>query len=346
MRFHHAEYIWIDGSEPTQTLRSKTRILPTDHGRALTLADLPRWSFDGSSTHQAEEGNSDLFLGPVSVVLDPIRGGGSVLVLCEVLDADGTPHASDTRAALAALMAGGAGALEPWIGFEQGYTLFDGEQPLGWPDGYQPVAQGPFYCGVGAHRAFGRSLVEEHAAACIEAGLMLHGTHAEAMPGQWKFQVGYRGVDSESADPLNVSDHLWMSRWLLLRLAEDHGLAVSFDHKPANGDRGGAGTHTNFSTRAMREPGGISVIETAIERLATRHDHHIAAYGAGLHETCSIHAFKGGVADRGASIRIPRTVAREGAGYFEDRRPGANCDPYTVSRLLLAAAIERLPTAA
>ena len=340
--FITAEYIWLDGNQPTQTLRSKTRIVPSADGARPDAADLPRWSFDGSSTHQASGGDSDLLLEPVAVVRDPIRGKGHFLVMTEVLNPDGTPHSTNQRARLAQVLAAGASEQGPWIGFEQEYTLFDGSRPLGWPEGGYPAPQGPFYCGVGAGRVFGRSLVEVHGAACLDAGLMLYGINAEVMPGQWEFQVGYRGVAGETADPLTVSDHLWMSRWLLQRLGEDMGIGVSFENKPVKGDWNGAGAHTNFSTRAMREDGGVAAIEDASGRLGSRHGEHIAAYGAdlderltGLHETCSIGEFRGGVADRGASIRIPRHVAEQGRGYLEDRRPGANCDPYLVSRMLL-----------
>lgn len=338
-----AEYLWLDGEKPTARIRSKTRVFELPTGSEVDLVCFPAWNFDGSSTYQAEGGNSDLLLQPVNYVRDPIRGAGNYLVLCEVFDANGAPHATNTRARLrAALEAGGADE-EPWVGFEQEYTLFREGVPLGFPVNGYPSPQGPFYCSVGADRAFGRDLVEAHAAACLEAGLMIYGINAEVMPGQWEFQIGYRGVDSESADPLNVADHLVFARWLLSRLGERYGLVASFDPKPVEGDWNGAGAHTNFSTRAMRDPEhGLAVIRGAIRKLSERHDTHIAHYGAGLHkrltglhETCSIDEFRGGVADRGASIRIPRQVEQNGCGYLEDRRPGANCDPYRVCTVLL-----------
>ncbi len=347
---YFAEYIWLDGAKPTQQLRSKTRIVSVRGGDAITADELPEWSFDGSSTSQSDGGDSDLLLEPVRVVRDPLRASG-LLVMCEVLDAEGKPHATNQRARLRATLDAGAAAQDPWFGFEQEYTLLSAGRPLGFPESGFPAPQGPYYCGVGSGQVFGRELVEQHAQACLDAGLMIYGTNAEVMPGQWEFQIGHRGTEGETADPLSVADHLWIARWLLHRICEANGVSASFEPKPVYGDWNGAGAHTNFSTLAMRDPArGMAAIEDAIERLERVHDEHIASYGAdlhqrltGLHETCSIDRFASGVADRGSSIRIPRSVARQGHGYLEDRRPGANCDPYVVCERILRTVCSEEP---
>ncbi|MCB0418438.1 MAG: glutamine synthetase beta-grasp domain-containing protein [Bdellovibrionales bacterium] len=343
------EYIWMDGASPTQKLRSKTRVLNLADPKKVTLQSFPEWGFDGSSTYQADGHKSDLTLVPVTFVKDPIRGEGSYLVMCEVMNPDGvTPHVSNTRAELRRVLEAGAAKEEPWFGFEQEYTLFRGRSPLGWPDGGYPAPQGPFYCGVGSDEVFGRDLVEDHARACVEAGLMVFGINAEVMPGQWEYQVGYRNRDNESADPLTVADHNWICRWLLYRLGEKYGVTATLHPKPVRGDWNGAGQHTNFSTKSMRNTaGGIAAIEKAIALLEKKHAEHIAVYGHGLaerltgkHETCSINEFRSGVSDRGASIRIPAHVSKNGGGYLEDRRPGANADPYVVAARILKTICE------
>lgn len=337
-----AEYIWLDGNEPTQEIRSKTRVVGLVSNP--TLSDFPLWSFDGSSTGQAPGDDSDCILVPSLFVRDPSRGSSSYLVLCEVQTAEGEPHPSNQRAMLRQILDQAGSDADPWAGFEQEYTIFYEGRPLGFPANGFPAPQGQYYCGVGSDVAFGRDLVEAHAKLCLEAGLMIYGTNAEVMPGQWEFQIGYRGIEDEKADALTMADHVWLARFLLKREAENRGLQISFANKPVLGDWNGAGMHTNFSTSATRSPStGGKAIELAIQELSKHHDEHIPNYGeglekrlTGLHETCAIGEFRAGVGHRGASIRIPQPVAQKGFGYFEDRRPGANADPYRVAACLIS----------
>ena len=326
-----AEYIWVDGTEPTKKLRSKTKILP---GPVKDLKSLPEWGFDGSSTNQAEGHASDCIIKPVFYCPDPVRGGDNVLVMTEVFSADGKPNATNSRALLREVAEKYA-AHEPLFGMEQEYTFFKGNRPLGWPEQGYPAPQGPFYCGVGADEVFGRPIVERHMDACLSAGLKFAGINAEVMPGQWEFQIGPAGA-------LEVGDHLNLARWLLFRVGEDFGVNASLDPKPVKGDWNGAGCHTNYSTKAMREEGGIKVILAACEKFRGRADLHIANYGHGIeerltgkHETASYKTFLYGVGNRGASIRIPLHCDQAGKGYLEDRRPCANIDPYVVALLIV-----------
>jgi len=324
---YRAEYIWMDGTEPTAKIRSKTKILPDG-------AELPIWGFDGSSTNQATGDKSDCVLRPVWSCPDPIRGGDDVLVMAEVLYVDMTPHPSNTRAACEKLAKKFADQ-EPLFGMEQEYTFFKDGRPYGFPTSGFPAPQGGYYCGVGADEIFGRDIVEAHTDACIEAGIAISGTNAEVMPAQWEFQIGTLG-------PVDMADQLWLARWLLYRIGEDFGVSATLHPKPIKGDWNGAGAHTNVSTVQTRGDGGLAAIEQMCEKLKKRHEDHIKVYGAhneerltGLHETCSIHQFRYGVSDRGASIRIPMATANAKKGYFEDRRPAANADPYEVCAMLV-----------
>ena len=324
---YQAEYIWIDGTEPSPLMRCKTRIVADGKQPGM-------WGFDGSSTNQAPGHNSDCVLKPVFTCPDPIRGGDNVLVLCEVEVPDGSAHPTNTRAACEAAAATYADQ-EPMFGIEQEYTFFKNGAPLGWPEQGYPAPQGPYYCGVGGAKMVGREIIEAHTLACINAGLSIEGTNAEVMMGQWEFQLGV-------LSPLDMGDQLWVARWLLFRIAEDFGVFATLEPKPILGDWNGAGAHTNFSTKAMREDGGWDAIIAGCEAIGKRIDEHIAVYGVGIenrltgaHETAHYTKFSYGTSDRGASIRIPWAVAKAKKGWLEDRRPNANMDPYEVTAVMV-----------
>ncbi|KAL3041391.1 hypothetical protein OYC64_019567 [Pagothenia borchgrevinki] len=326
-------YIWIDGSG--EGLRNKTRTLDVE---PQTIDDIPEWNFDGSSTYQAEGSNSDMYLVPVRMFRDPFTKDPNKLVLCEVLKYNRLPAETNHRMSCNKVMEEIKEHII-WFGMEQEYTLLgiDGH-PYSWPTNGFPRPQGPYYCGVGADKCFGRDIVECHYKACLYAGVNIYGSNAEVMPSQWEYQVG-------PCEGIEMGDQLWVSRFLLHRVCEDFGVLATLDPKPMTGNWNGAGCHTNVSTKQMREEGGLEFIEQAIEKLGKRHKEHIRMYDpnggkdnvrrlTGRHETASINDFSAGVANRAASIRIPRQVGQEKKGYFEDRRPSANCDPYAVTKVI------------
>ena len=245
-----AEYVWIDAVGKT---RSKTRTIEKSRIAKITgplWEGLPEWTFDGSSTGQAPGEDSEVIIKPVATYPDPFRpGGGNLLVLCDTYTPEGQPLPTNTRAAAAATFADPAAvAAVPWFGLEQEYTLFnlDGTTPLGWPSGGYPMPQGPYYCGAGADRVFGRAIPEAHYKACLYAGLPISGINAEVMPGQWEYQIG-------PAVGIAAGDDVWMARYILDRVCEDFGVMASIHPKPiTKGDWNGAGMHINFSTQEMR----------------------------------------------------------------------------------------------
>ena len=321
------EYIWTDGYKPEANLRSKTKVLDLNNYDGGIKA-LPMWNFDGSSTLQAEGHSSDCLLKPVKAYPDPQREN-AYLVMCEVLNADGTPHASNARALIE------DDSSEFWFGFEQEYVLMENGRPIGFPEEGYPEPQGPYYCAVGNRKVEGRNLVEEHLDVCIAAGLGITGINAEVMLGQWEYQLFGHGAKS-------TGDDLWVSRYLLNRISESYGVDVELHPKPVKGDWNGSGMHCNFSNAAMREIGGKDMFYAICEAFRPAHEKHIEVYGSdndqrltGLHETQSIDEFSYGVSDRGASIRIPVSVAQTWKGYLEDRRPASNANPYKVAAIVI-----------
>jgi len=321
------EYVWLDGYKPEPNLRSKTKTIKMDSFDG-DVSKLPVWSFDGSSTQQAEGHSSDCLLQPVQAYKDAARTD-AWLIMCEVLNADGTPHPTNTRAHI-------SDDPDFWFGFEQEYTLMFNGRPMGFPQNGYPAPQGMYYCSVGNGNVAGRDLVEEHYDICLAAGIEITGINAEVMLGQWEYQCFGKGA-KESCDDL------WISRYLLFRVAEKYGVDIEFAPKPVKGDWNGSGMHTNFSNKAMREEGGESLFKSILESMRPVHQDHIEVYGSGnderltgLHETQHIDTFSYGVSDRGSSIRIPVGTVQDGwKGYLEDRRPASNADPYRVVGRLL-----------
>lgn len=326
-----AEYVWLDGE---YNLRSKARTVDADY---KDPSDLPSWNYDGSSTKQAPGGDSEIIIEPRAIYKDPFRGGQHILVMCDTYTPDGKPLPTNTRYACNKVMENGKD-LVPWFGLEQEYFLMDPStgKPLGFPkNGHPERGQGPYYCAIGTENAYGREIADATWKAQLHAGLKVSGINAEVAPGQWEYQVG-------PCVGIEEGDMMWMARYILERVAEIAGVLVNYDPKPVKGDWNGSGCHANFSTKAMRAEGGYKAeIIPALERLRDTHMEHIRAYGegndqrlTGQHETAPITEFRWGVADRGASCRVGNNVASEGKGYFEDRRPAGNCDPYVVTKLI------------
>jgi len=274
-------------------------------------------------------------LKPARIYPDPFRKGNNLMVLCECYNDHklATPNAINTRSELREALIGNE-QHEMLSGIEQEYVFYDAKtrQPYGWREHQDPGSgpQGPYYCGVGGDRVFGRTMVEEHMDLCLQMGVKIGGINAEVMASQWEFQIG-------TTDPLTVADDLWMARYVLDRVAEKHHVYINYHPKPHIGNWNGSGGHVNFSTKSMRADGGMKEIEKAIKKLEVTHKQDLEAYGeqnhlrlTGHHETQSLDKFSWGIGDRGSSIRVNKHVAELGKGYFEDRRPASNLDPYLV----------------
>lgn len=335
MAKYKLEYVWLDGYFPEPNLRGKTRIAEK---APTSIDDCPEWGFDGSSTLQADGHDSDCILKPVRLYPDGGRKN-AFIVLCEVYLPSGEPHPTNYRAKV-------LDDPDTWVGFEQEYFMMKGGRPLGFPEFGYPNPQGKYYTGVGYDHVgeIARQIADEHLELCLEAGINHEGINAEVAKGQWEFQVFNKGSKM-------AADDLWIARYLLMRLTEKYSVTIEFHCKPLAGDWNGSGMHCNFSTKHLREVGGKDYFLKLMDAFEKYRDEHIAAYGpdnhlrlTGLHETQSIDKFNWGVADRGASVRVPHSfVKNDYKGYLEDRRPNSQADPYKIIGRILKT-IDEVPT--
>jgi glutamine synthetase len=357
------EYIWIDGRG---NLRSKCRTVYPDFNleeyKHFIVAE--NWNYDGSSTYQASTEDSEIVLMPVAHYANPFfKSGRSFLILCDTYrqynsdSDDGSYVPTDTNFRCAALHAfSNRPELKPWFGIEQEYfmtrisgTRISGTRISGTPlaffgSGAEPEPQGDYYCGVGSRTVTLRKLAEKHYEYCLQAGLKISGINAEVAPSQWEFQIG-------PCEGIAAGDELWVARYILHKLSEEFGVCISFDPKPLANPWNGSGLHTNFSTEETRKNSesddngsGLKNIYKYIDRLSKRHDEHLCVYGDnserlnGTCETSDARTFSYAAGSRGASIRIPNSVLQTGCGYFEDRRPASDADPYRVTAAIFSSA--------
>ena len=327
MRFV-VEYVWLGGENE---FRSKTRVIELEN-----ISDLPDWNYDGSSTKQAEGMDSEIIMKPRAIFKNPFGPPYDYLVLCDTYLPDGSVLYNNTRAEADKIF-NQKPEEKPWFGLEQEYFLIDPETNL--PLGFQAdKTQGQYYCSTGCENAFGREIVEEHFNKCLIAGVKIAGINAEVAPGQWEYQVG-------PCIGIEAGDHLWMARFILERIGEKHNVKIDINAKPLKGNWNGSGCHTNYSTENMREgtqdKTGLEYIDEAISKLSQKHQEHMKVYGSGNEErmtgkleTAHYDVFSDGVANRGASIRRGNETVKNEKGYFEDRRPSSDCDPYLVTSII------------
>ena len=331
------DYIWFGASGE---LRSKVRVewIENDDSPLFKgeLNVLPIWNYDGSSTEQATGDNSEVLIKPVRVYPSPFSNDSirEYLVLCETFLPNMEPHPTNNRSKVRELFNNNnLNNYVPMFGIEHEFFVL--EEKTGRPLGFEgltsfPPPQGQYYCSVGQGNAYGRDFLQECLNKAIECGVRVTGSNMEVAPGQMEIQVCNTG--------LAAADDSAILKYILGRVGEKYNYVVDWGAKPVKGDWNGSGCHVNFSTQSMRVEGGWDVIMEAIGRLEQRHQEHIEVYGSdnherltGLHETSDMNTFSWGVANRGCSIRIPRSTEEKRCGYLEDRRPSSSADMYLVT---------------
>jgi len=330
------EYIWIGGY---YELRSKTRLIKVplnvgvlDAGFIPELSSIPEWNYDASSTGQlSSDGNTKKILKPVACFIDPLRHIHNricILVLCDTYNVNGSPLKTNHRCKASEIFKQNQEE-EPWFGLEQEYFIVLNNEEL-----FKPYNSLSHYCGTVDNR-IERLIAEQHLDVCLNANLNISGINAEVSEGQWEFQIGPSiGIDA--------GDHLIVARYLLERIAEKNNARICYHPKPSI-DVNGSGCHTNFSTKTMREENGVEELMNCMKKLETNHKVHLEVYGldnekrlTGYNETASYTKFSWGIGTRNTSVRIPNQVLKDKCGYFEDRRPASNMDPYQVTLLVFS----------
>lgn len=316
------EYIWVGGGGE---VRSKTRVVRGINISDMCVEDIPKWNYDGSSTGQASsDGNTEIILCPVDLFRDPFRPKNGIIVLCDITDISGKPLGNRHHALK---LFEQKPHETPWFGLEQEYFITNATTVMN-------EKQGEYYCGVGTQGKSERNITEKHLEYCLFAGVNISGLNSEVASHQWEFQVGPSvGISS--------ADELYVARYILQRIAEYYECRISYTPKILT-DINGSGCHVNFSTTRTRSEGGAKVImDEYIPRLEKHHLEDVKLMGednhlrlTGLHETSSMKQFSYGVGTRNTSIRVGNDTIKEGKGYFEDRRPAANIEPYTVTSLI------------
>ena len=199
------EYIWIGGNNE---LRSKTRILNLEINLdcLYDVVNYPKWTYDGSSTNQANVKNSECYLNPCSVYINPFElaeARHSVLVLCSTYNYENKPLSTNNRDNLVKSME--SVKYDPLFGFEQEFYIMQQNnenpsalsvRPIGWNNKQssllsnpEPSKQGQYYCSIGSNNSFGRNIVEKTIYYCLDAGLDIYGINSEVGPGQWEIQT-------------------------------------------------------------------------------------------------------------------------------------------------------------
>jgi len=333
------EYIWLDGNGD---LRSKYRTIYSDNDQI----DIQKWNYDGSSTYQADTQNSEVVLNPIAYYPNPFfNNSRSFLVLCETFyekEVDGEykfiPTNTNARPYADVIFRNNP-SLKPLFGIEQEYFMmtpcetYTSQTPLAFSGKIIPKRQGDYYCGVGNQHIKKRMLAEKHYEYCIKAGLKISGINAEVAPSQWEFQIG-------PCYGLEAGDQLWVARYILHKLSEEFDVNISFKPKPIESPWNGSGLHVNFSTTETLEENGLEKIKEYLSNMEPKHSKHIDVYGdnkerlSGDCETSNIDKFTVGYGNRGCSIRIPNATLRAKSGYFEDRRPASNANPYLVTSII------------
>lgn len=346
------EYVYVNHTK--FELMTRTRVADVE---PKSIEDCPSWeSYMWNDVRQ--ESFFEMILNPVAMFENPFFKSPHKIVLCELMKTAKEPADINTRRTLEKTLKTLSKkdqlkkAQKPWFGIEQEY-FFTGDD--GFPLSYEPKHYNyksiilfskighPHALNIGKEREFSN----RHLMACIYAGVKIGGCTRENGPSQWEYQIG-------PCEGIDIGDHLHVSRFILHRLLENSGMNVNFKPVPVEGECMTSSGHLNFSTEGMRKEDGIKIIKCAIDVLSkSDQEPLLRSYDPSLteenkerlnntsgHWHPKMDVFVDDVANKEfTTIRIPPLVAKNGCGYFEDRRPSSKIDPYAAATAIVKACV-------
>jgi glutamine synthetase len=344
------EYLWIDAFD---TIRSKTKVkmfnstdfkkLPSEFGEVGSVEFdknlIPEWYFDGSSTNQSCEQNSDVILKPKFICLDPFNESNNIsfLVLCDTYNSNDTPHKTNKRVECS-IIEEQSTRQNPLFGISQEYIICFLDSSIG-NNFYQYAKnESPYYCGIGSNKIAIRNIMNDHLTKCLKAGLHFRGMNTGIEANKGEFQLGELSMTL-------IGDELWVARYILIRVCELYNAYPVFESKDIEKyekydiSKG----YVNFSTNKMRSENGFDNIIETCEKLKLKHKEYLDICGiestntnCGIENTNShCENFNFGVSNRTTSVRIPFNAEKNKKGYLEDRRAPANMNPYVVTSIIV-----------
>lgn len=335
MSHYFAEYVWLDGNN---NFRSKTKIISNKKENRFNITSYPHWNYDGSSTNQATLEKSEVNLEPYFIYPDVFRDFNfDVIVMCTPYKKENGKIIKLSKRYEANHIFTKNSNLEPLFGLEQEFFMIDKNTKMPFNYTSNSTDKNTYYCGVGADNVnkLVRTFMNQAMLMCVKAGIILTGMNMEVSPGQGELQVCNMGI--------HACDDLILLRYILVRLGEDYNMIIDFSPKlECDNKLNGSGCHINFSTNQMRDDNGYDIIKKSLDKLNLQDtEEHLTFYGTnnidrltGKNETSKYNEFTVGEGNRGCSIRIPYKTIEDKKGYFEDRRPGGNIDPYTACLFL------------
>jgi glutamine synthetase len=353
------EYVFIDRHKNT---RSKTRIISPRYEITDTKKNNPQFSIDvmyidGYISGLCELDNDiELVLLPRGIFNDPFSINTSkrkyLLCMCEVMTLEGLPHITNNRSKLfqtmknindKLLIENKNNTIEktfPLFGVEQEYVILKNLKTDN--DFSNDKNQNTFGCDdYKANATIGRNIAMEHMNKCLDAGVKICGINSDIGPLQWSFQL-------ENCDPFMFCDNLWISRYILSRIAELHNITISYDPKTFGNYCTNTKINVIFSTYEMRQENGIVAINSAIEKMLTKEietetdqqDKGINAINTILqilnekakkqNNDIDLNKCVHSKTNNKSTIEIPTNVKMAKSGYLIDKRHKSNSDPYLI----------------